>query len=74
MGSQGAPASTTLHCKPILRRDLDNLIGCSEMGLKGRWLSMALLAVAIGALAGCAATGPLSGDPCWGFFVCSGLH
>jgi hypothetical protein len=44
------------------------------MGLKGRWLSMSLLVVAIGALAGCAATGPLSGDPCWGFFVCSGLH
>ena len=69
------------------RRDLGNerrvrrgaaglgyLIGCSEMGLKGRWLFMALLAVAIVALAGCAATGPLSGDPCWGFFVCTGWH
>ena len=44
------------------------------MGLKGRWLFMALLAVAIGALAGCAATGPLSGDPCGGFFVCTGWH
>jgi hypothetical protein len=50
------------------------LIGSSEMGLKRRWLFMALLAVAIGALAGCAATGPLSGDPCWGFFACTGWH
>jgi len=30
--------------------------------------------MAIGALAGCAATGPLSGDPCWGFFACTGWH
>jgi hypothetical protein len=44
------------------------------MGLKGRWLSMALLAVAIGALAGCAATGPFSGEPCWGFYMCTGWH
>jgi hypothetical protein len=53
---------------------LGYLIGCSEMGLKGRWLFTALLAAAIGALAGCAATGPLSGDPCWGFFACTGWH
>jgi hypothetical protein len=49
-------------------------VGCSEMVFNGRWLFMALLAVAIGALAGCAATGPLSGDPCWGFFACTGWH
>jgi hypothetical protein len=42
------------------------------MGLKGRWLFMALLAVTIGALAGCA-SGQLS-EPCGGFFVCTGLH
>jgi hypothetical protein len=53
---------------------LGYLIGCCEMGLKVRWSLMALLAVAIVALAGCAATGPLSGDPCWGFFVCTGWH
>jgi hypothetical protein len=53
---------------------LGYLIGCSEMGLKVRWSFMALLAVAIVALAGCAATGPLSGDPCWGFFACTGWH
>jgi len=33
---------------------------------------MALLAVTIGALAGCA-SGQLS-EPCGGFFVCTGLH
>jgi hypothetical protein len=53
---------------------LGYLIGCSEMGLKVRWSFMALLAVAGVALAGCAATGPLSGDPCWGFFACTGWH
>ena len=56
------------------RRDLDIGIGCSEMGLKVRWSFMALLAAASVALAGCAATGPLSGDPCWGFFACTGWH
>jgi hypothetical protein len=71
-GWQGAPVSTTPHCKPILRRDLDNLIGCSEMGLQGRWLLMALLAVAIVGLAGCAA-GPFA-EPCGGFFACTDLH
>ena len=44
------------------------------MGLKERWLSMALLALAMVALAGCASTGPFAGDPCWGFFACTGLH
>jgi hypothetical protein len=53
---------------------LGYLIGCSQMGLKVRWSFMALLAVAVIALAGCAATGPLSGDPCWGFFACTGWH
>ena len=48
------------------------LIGCSEMGLKGRWLFMALLAVATVALAG-RATGPLS-EPCGGFFLCTDWH
>jgi hypothetical protein len=48
--------------------------GDYEMGLKRRWLSVVLLAVAIGSLAGCAATGPLSGEPCWGFFACTGWH
>jgi|HubBroStandDraft_5_1064220.scaffolds.fasta_scaffold398358_1 hypothetical protein len=43
------------------------------MGLKGRWLFRALLAVAIVALAGCA-SGPYSGDPCFGFFACTGWH
>lgn len=42
------------------------------MALKGRWLFMALLAVAIVALAGCAA-GPFA-EPCGGFFVCTNLH
>jgi hypothetical protein len=53
---------------------LGYLIGCSEMGLKVRWSFMALLAVVIVALPGCASTGPLAGDPCWGFFVCTGWH
>jgi hypothetical protein len=42
------------------------------MGLKGRWLFMALLAVAIGALAGCAA-GPYA-EPCGGFYICTDWH
>jgi hypothetical protein len=42
----------------------------SEMGLKGRWLFMALLGVAIVALAGCATLS----EPCGGFFVCAGWH
>jgi hypothetical protein len=42
------------------------------MWLKGRWSFMALHAVAIVALAGCA-TGPLS-EPCGGFFLCTGWH
>ena len=50
-------------------RSCDNLIGCSEM----RWFPMALLAVAIVCLAGCAGSGPLS-EPCGGLFVCAGLH
>jgi hypothetical protein len=50
------------------------LIGCSEMEIKGRWLLMALVALATVTLAGCASTGPLSGDPCWGFFACTGWH
>jgi hypothetical protein len=54
------------------RDDFPYLIGCSEMGLKGQWLFMALPAVAIVALAGCA-TGPLS-EPCGGFFLCTNLH
>jgi hypothetical protein len=53
---------------------LSGRIGCSEMGPQGRWLLMSLLGVAIGALAGCAATGPLSGDPCWGLYMCTGWH
>jgi hypothetical protein len=53
---------------------LGYLIGCSEMGLKVRWSFMALLAVAIVTLTGCAATGPLAGDPCWGFYACTGWH
>jgi hypothetical protein len=36
--------------------------------------SMALVAMAIGTLAGCATTNPLSGDPCLGFFACTGWH
>ena len=47
-------------------------VGCSEMGLKGRWLFRALLAVAIVALAGCA-SGPYSGDPCGGILRVHGL-
>ena len=43
-------------------------------GHVGQALIFGLLAVTIGALAGCAATGPLSGDPCWGFFACTGWH
>ena len=42
------------------------------MGLKGRWLFMALLAVAIVALAGCA-DGQLS-EPCLGFSRCPFSH
>jgi hypothetical protein len=45
------------------------------MGLDGRWLFMALLAVAIVALAGCAANGPnLLAEPCGGFYMCAGWH
>jgi hypothetical protein len=42
------------------------------MGLNGRWLFMALLAVAIVALAGCA-SGPFA-EPCGGFFACTNFH
>jgi hypothetical protein len=75
-------ASTPPHCTPILPHGsggvisgsgLGYLIGCSAMGLKGQWLLRALLAVAIVALAGCA-TGPYAGDPCGGFFACTGWH
>jgi hypothetical protein len=69
MGSAGAGLDDA-----TLQADLAAGLG-SERGFEmGRWLFMALLAVAPGALAGCAATGPLSGDPCWGFFACTGWH
>jgi hypothetical protein len=42
------------------------------MGPKGRWLFMAVLAVAIVALVGYAA-GPFA-EPCGGFFVCTNFH
>jgi hypothetical protein len=71
--SGGVTSAMRVEFDPA-RRDLDIGIGCSEMGLKVRWSFMALLAVAIVALPGCAATGPLAGDPCWGFFVCTGWH
>jgi hypothetical protein len=45
----------------------------SEMGLNGRWFFMALLAVAIVALSGCAASGPLA-EPCGGFYMCANWH
>ena len=61
-------ACVTLQADPAA--GLGYLIGSSEMG---RWLFIGLLALAIGALAGCAATGPLS-EPCWGFFACTGWH
>ena len=61
---------TAAEAVPLRQRDdFLYLIGCSETGLKGRWFFMALLAVAIVALAGCA-TGPLS-EPCGGFFLCT---
>jgi hypothetical protein len=64
---------TAAEAVPLRQRDdFLYLIGRSEMGLKGRWLFMALLAVAIVALAGCA-TGPLS-QPCGGFFLCTNYH
>ena len=47
----------------------------SEMGLNGRWSFMALLAVAIVALAGCAASGPnMMAEPCGGFYMCTSWH
>ncbi len=73
MGPQGAWP----RLRHTARRSLSMILAVSgdyEMGLKRRWLSVLLLAVAIGSLAGCAATGPLSGDPCWGFFACTGWH
>ncbi len=72
-GQRGVTSAMTVEFDPA-RRDLDIVTGCSEMGLKVRWSFMAPLAVAIAALAGCAATGPLAGDPCWGFFACTGWH
>jgi hypothetical protein len=54
--------------RPVLHRG-------SEMGLNGRWLFMALLAVAIVALAGCAASGSnLLAEPCGGFYMCTSWH
>jgi hypothetical protein len=60
-----APLSIPLYGRAVLHRG-------SEMGLKGRWLSMALLAVAVVALAGCA--GAALSEPCGGFYMCMSWH
>jgi hypothetical protein len=46
--------------------------GMTREELKGRWLFMALLAVAIVALAGCA--GAALSEPCGGFYACTSWH
>jgi hypothetical protein len=47
----------------------------NKMADDKRWLFMALLAVAIVALAGCAASGPnMWAEPCGGFYMCAGWH
>jgi hypothetical protein len=42
------------------------------MKLKRQHLFLALIVLATAALSGCAGAAP--GEPCWGFFACTGWH